>query len=346
MLKTIKVLTGVALMATTMGSYAGGGDPTPPPGGDNPPTATRSDLTVMTYNIMQLPDVAGDWDDDARLSRIPDAIRAMDETPDVIAWVEAFTDEAYETLDSLSDIYPYKTPVIGDVCSGGGWDSTSGNCSTSPAVVRGGSFIMSKWPIEVQRQHIFNNSQMWTSDYYANKGLVYVRIDKGGFDYHVLGTHMQSDADDFAVSHQTRMAQATETKEWIDDLNLPTSEPVIITGDFNVEYSKDDHINTYLANSNTVLSYAGLGIGSYSAQDNLMTKSNAYYYEYSLDYNDTLDYVVTSAGYLQPSTPATMEVLRLKAADSWYWSYMTNVTPSGIHNDLSDHYPVRATFQY
>lgn len=342
-----KFIAAVLALSFSVSSFAGGGSPTPPPPVDNnPPTSSRSDLTVMTYNILQLPDIAGDWDDSARLARIPDAIRNLSETPDVLVWVEALTDESYSELDSLSDIYPYKTPVLGDVCSGGGWNSTSGNCSNSIAVVRGGVFVMSKWPIEVQHQHIYNNSQMWTSDYYANKGMVYVRINKGSFKYHIFGTHMQSDAGDFAVSHQTRMAQLTEAKNRIDSFNIPTSEPVIMTGDFNVEYSKPNHLATMLANSNTVLSYAGLGIGSYSAMDNLMTQANAYYYEYSQSYNDTLDYVVTRQDHLQPVVPATMEVIRLKATDSWYWDYMTNVTASGIHNELSDHYPVQATFQY
>lgn len=342
-----KLLTLILALLSPVLAFAGGGDPAPEdPVVDNPATEYRSDLSVMAYNIMQLPDVAGDWDDAARLSRTPAAIRDLNETPDVLIVAEAFTDEAYNTLGQLSDLYPFRTPVIGQVCSGGGWDSTSGNCSTSPAVVRGGVFLMSKWPIEVQRQHIFNNSQMWTADYYANKGVVYIRIDKGSFKYHVFGTHMQADEGDFNLSHQTRMAQLSEMKNWIDGLGIPSSEPVIIAGDFNVEHSKSAHLSEMLSRSNGELSFDGQGIGSYSALDNLMAKSNAYYYEYSMDYNDTLDYVITRQDHLLPEVPATMEVMRLKAPDSWYWDYMVNVNGSGYHSDLSDHYPVRATFQY
>lgn len=333
--------------------FAGGGSPAPDPDPvvPNPPADTRPALDVMAYNVQLLPNVAttfaGGWDDSNRLSRIPSAIRNLASQPDVIIFSEAFTDTAYDTLKGqLSDLYPFATPVVGQACSGGGWNGTGGNCSNSLFVVRGGVFIMSKWPIEFKQQYIYSASQSGTSDYNSNKGIAYAKIDKNGFKYHLFGTHMQADENDFNVSHNTRMAQLTEMKNWIDGRGIPGSEPVIIGGDFNVEYSKTHHVTTMLQNSDSVLSYAPGAVGSFSAMDNLMARANAYHYGYSQSYNDTLDYIVTRNNYLQPSQPANMEVVRLKAPTSWYWSYMTNLVASGLHNDLADHYPVRATYQY
>ncbi|EDY86309.1 sphingomyelinase C [gamma proteobacterium HTCC5015] len=344
LLKSILVLMALSPLQ----SLAGGGEPAEPepPVVDNPDTQYRSDLTVMTYNILQLPDVAGDWDDAQRLARLPDAIRNMAVQPDVLVIQEAMTDAARNALEGLDDIYPFITPVVGLDCSGAGWDGTSGNCSNSPAVVRGGVMVLSRWPIEEQRQHIYQNSQMWTGDYYSNKGFAYVRIDKGGFDYHVVGTHMQSDAGDFAVSQQTRMAQLDEMRQWIDNRAISAADPVILTGDFNVEHSRNDHLADMLQRSNSQISFPDPSIGSYSALDNLMTQANAYYYEYSQSYNDTLDYVVTRTDYLLPIVSADMQVIRLKADDSWYWDYMENINSTGMHSELSDHYPVVATFRY
>ena len=353
-MKLLKNTAAAMLAICSFSAFAGGGSPAPAPEPEvpNPPQVTRPDFQVMAYNVQFLPNIAttfiGDWDDDARMARIPNAIRNMAQSPDAIIFAETFTDTAYDKLkNDLSDIYPFATPVIGKSCSGGGWDSAAGgNCSSSPFVVRGGVFIMSKWPIEAKQQYVYSASQSGTSDYSSNKGAAYAAINKGGFKFHVFGTHLQADENDFNVSHNTRTAQLAELKNWINGRGINSSDPVIIGGDLNVEYSKSNHVSSMLSNSAANLSYAPGNVGSFSAADNLMARANAYYYEYDQNYNDTLDYIMSSNNYLQPATPAAMSVVRLKGADSWYWSYMTNLVASGLHNDLSDHYPVIATFQY
>jgi phospholipase C len=347
-----KFMVAAFALCFSLSSFAGGGSPAPEPEVPNPPTAVRADFQVMAYNVQMLPNIAttfiGDWDDASRLARIPTAILNMNTQPDAIIFSEAFTDTAYDTLKSeLGDIYPFATPVIGKTCSGGGWNGAAGgNCSSSPFVVRGGVFIVSKWPIEAKYQYVYSASQSGTSDYNSNKGAAYAVINKGGFNYHIFGTHLQADEKDFNVSHNTRMSQLSELKNWINGHGISNNEPVIIGGDLNVEYSKASHVNSMLSNSASSLSYTPSGVGSFSAADNMMARANAYYYEYDQNYNDTLDYIITSNSYLQPSVPAAMSVIRLKGADSWYWSYMTNLVASGLHNDLADHYPVIADFKY
>ena len=38
------------------------------------------------------------------------------------------------------------------------------------------------------------------------------------------------------IGDGVREAQAVETRKFIDDQNIPAAEPVIITGDFNIDF--------------------------------------------------------------------------------------------------------------
>ena len=315
--------------------------------------AQRPDLSVMAYNIMQLP--VQDWDQTQRLAHLDDAIRAMPETPDVIAFSEVFTDDAYNTLQSLSDIYPYLTPVVGLNCNGGGWDSISGNCSNSPFVIRGGVVIASKWPITAQHQHVFVASLQGSWDYQSNKGAAYVSISKAGYNYHIVGTHLQATHDEAAdQEHSIRMAQLDEITDWVDDFSIPASEPVIVAGDMNVDFSLSAQVTDMLSHSQSVLNFPNAqGFGSYP-EDNWMSRSYNYYFDYDMCYDDTLDYVLTRSDHLQPVNNAEMSVIALKSPTSWYWSYLRGWWPlcggwywhDGYTTDLSDHYPVLTTYQY
>jgi len=322
--------------------------------------AARPDFTVMSYNTMQLP--VQDWDQANRRERLPAAIRALPSLPDVIVFEEIFTDAAYSKLASLKDVYPYRTPNVGQVCSGGGWTSISGDCSNAFTVIRGGVVVLSRWPIVEQHALVYRNSRPGTWDYQSNKGAAYVRVRKQGYDYHVAGTHMQasdteitgSSGDDRA-DHAVRMAQLGEMRNWLDGFRIPAADPVMITGDLNVEYSKGDDVIAMLDASNTDLEYpANDGYFSFSAKTNWLTRANAYYSDFDLDYDDTLDYVLWRNDHLQPVEPAVQKVVKLKAGDNWYWYYLRgwwNLSTgpyyhNGYYSDLSDHYPVVATFRY
>lgn len=352
----------VALLSSSM-AFAGGGDPAD--GGDTgggdtggTPADVRPDLRVMGYNIMQLP--VQDWDQSQRAAHLPDAIRALADQPDVIAFSEVLTDEALYAVQELNDVYPYMTPVLGLVCSGGGWDSISGNCSNAFTVVRGGVMVISKYPIIEQHAHVFNASQFGTADYQANKGAVYVEIEKEGHRYHIAGTHTQAthDEDTAQTAHETRVAQAQEIRDWLDGFNIPADEPVIVAGDLNVEHDNTSNLNEIVNQSlNATLWFDNGNVTDYVhsyPENNWMSRAYNYYFGYDMCYNKTLDYVVTLNGYLQPIEPAQQDVIQLKATESWYWSYLDGrwdlcngtVWHDGYTTDLSDHYPVVATYRY
>ncbi|GAB6262919.1 sphingomyelin phosphodiesterase [Photobacterium sp. CCB-ST2H9] len=309
-------------------------------------------LNVMNYNTLLLP--FGDWDQANRAQRIPDAIAAMDNRPDVLIINEALNADSEVMLNELASLYPYQTPVVGLDCSGRGWDALTGNCSNSIVVVRGGVAILSRYPILSQKAHVYQASDKSTWDYYANKGFAYIEIEKNGQHFHVLGTHLQSSTDNPDKEHPVRMAQLAEMQNFIDAENIPASEPVVIAGDLNVEWSRQDQIQDMLSTTQSKVYFPDPSVGSFSAKYNWITKAGAYRDGYSLNYNDTLDYVLWHKNHLQPTAPAAMKVVKLQSREQWYWHYLKGKWPlpegeywhDGYYSDLSDHYPVQAEFDF
>ncbi|KZN49079.1 sphingomyelin phosphodiesterase [Pseudoalteromonas luteoviolacea] len=310
-------------------------------------------LKVMAYNIMQLN--VQDWDQSNRAERLPAVIKSLSDSPDVILVNEVFNGDAEQALSALSDIYPYQTPNVGQDCSGSGWDSLTGNCSNSPFVIRGGVVIISKYPIVSQKAHVFKNSLSGSWDYLANKGFAYVEIEKNGQRYHLVGTHLQATHDgNTEQEHRVRMGQLGEIQTFIKAEKIPASEPVIIGGDMNVEWSKQHEIADMLTTSRSKLNFETPEVGSFSAKHNWFTKANAYYFDYSLEYNDTLDYVFWHKDYKQPKNNPSMSVRYPKAERNFYWSYLKgnwNLSSgryyhNGYYNELSDHYPVQVNFEF
>lgn len=319
--------------------------------------AARPELTVMTYNLMQLPFLPGmDWDQAKRAKHTPAAIRSMSQAPDVIVFEEVFTNDAYARLGELADLYPYRTPVVGQVCRGGGWNSIVGNCSNSLFVIRGGVTVLSRWPIIEQHALIYRNSLAGSADHLSNKGAAYVRVRKQGYDYHIAGTHLQADqSSDGRREHAVRIAQLRELRQWLDGFGIARNEPLILAGDFNVEYSKGDDVIAMLDAAGADLNYPAIaGFGSYSSRRNWLARASAYSAGFSLDYDDTLDYVLWRPDHLSPAKPPAQVVVGLNSAERWYWYWMRgwwNLSDGrywhdGYYSEISDHYPVMATFRY
>ncbi|MCH4296051.1 sphingomyelin phosphodiesterase [Shewanella sp. 3B26] len=317
------------------------------------PHSFAESLKVMAYNIMQLN--VQDWDQANRAERLPGVIAALDDRPEVLLISEAFNSESERALARLATQYPYQTPIVGLDCSGGGWDALSGNCSNSPVVIRGGVVILSQYPIIKRKAHVFNHSLQGSWDYYSNKGFAYVEIDKNGERFHLIGTHLQATHDgDTAQEHQVRLGQLAEIQSFIEAQAIPASEPVIIGGDMNVEWSKQDEVADMLAAVRGGLHFQTPEIGSFPAKYNWFTKANAYYFDYSLDYNDTLDYIFWHKDHKQPLNAPEMAVRYPKAAENWYWWYLKgywNLSSgryyhNGHYKELSDHYPVQVNFEF
>ena len=317
------------------------------------PQAMADSLKVMAYNIMQLN--VQDWDQADRAQRLPGAIAALSERPDVILISEAFNSEADIALSKLAELYPYQTPNVGEYCHGRDWDSLTGNCSNNPFVIRGGVVILSKHPIIQQKAHVFSNSLTGSWDYFANKGFAYVEIEKAGKRYHLIGTHLQATHDDNTHDeHRVRIKQLEEIQTFITSENIAKDEPVIIGGDMNVEWSKQHEVQDMLASIKGMLNFNTPQKGSFTAKDNWFTKANAYYFDYNLNYNDTLDYVFWHKEHKAPTNSPKMTVRYPKAKTNFYWSYLKGywqlpegrIYHNGYYNELSDHYPVQVNFEF
>ena len=215
-------------------------------------------------------------------------------------------------------------------------------------IINGGVLIMSKYPIDYKVQYVFKNKAFSTFDYYTNKGAAYVKVNKQGRIYHVIGTHMQADWGNNLLPN-VRNKQLKEIRNFIESLNLPKSEPVIVAGDFNipdVDDLKNKNIKKILNgeyNYNLDCDYK-----SFSATSNNYTKCLADFMNYSLEYNYTLDYIVYLNDHLKPINNPQTSIVALKSLTSLYWKYMKKKLPDtkGYYKDPSDHYPVEVEYQF
>ncbi len=314
--------------------------------------ADRPDIGVMAYNIMQLP--VQDWDQTARANALPDALRTLNSLPDIIAYQEVFTDHAYNKITDMSE-YLYHTPVLGKVCSDGGWDSISGPCSNSPLVVRGGVMISSQHLIEEQHALVFSNYVQSSWDAQSNKGAVYVKINIQGYHYHIVSTHLQATHDETDdTEHVVRMQQLSEIKTWLNSFNIPQNEPIILAGDMNVPFSQSSQVTEMLSTSQASLNFPNSGPDGSYPENNWMSRAYNYNGGYDMCYNDTLDYVFHRTDHLQPVSSPVMEVVALKSPNSWYWWYLRGWWKlcggwswhNGYTSDISDHYPVVARYNF
>ncbi|MFI5527128.1 sphingomyelin phosphodiesterase [Kitasatospora sp. NPDC051853] len=288
---------------------------------------TVAPLKVLTYNVFLMStSLYPNWGQDLRAKEI--AAASFFQGNDVVVLQEAFDNAASDKLQSLAKAaYPYQTPVVGRSTSG--WDATSGSySSTTPE--DGGVTLLSKWPILRKEQYVFKDA--CGADWWSNKGFVYAVLNVNGQRTHVLGTHLQS-TDSGCSSGQpatVRAAQLTAMKNFVDAKNIPASEPVIVTGDLNVN-AHDSEYPSMLANGNLAPATDRTGwANSFDTTENSIAA-----YRYPGEPKEDLDYVLYRADHARPQS-YTNNVLRFHSTpwtvSSWGKSY--------TYNDLSDHYPV------
>ncbi|MDH6117561.1 endonuclease/exonuclease/phosphatase family metal-dependent hydrolase [Kitasatospora sp. GAS204A] len=314
-----------------------------------PAAPAGSTLSVFAWNV-DLGTSVVDWSQNEKASTRTPVVESIirQHSADVVVLDELFNDSSISDINSkLADLYPYRTPVVGGTCSGGGWNGTSGNCSSSPFVINGGTMILSKYPITAQYQHVFSNSTYGTWDYHSDKGAALVQVDKGGVKTWVAGTHLQADESDTSTdtTQATRLAQLGEIKSWVNGI-VGTSAPVLFGGDLNVEYyhgqARGDYANAQNA-VNGVLGSPALDPNQTVTTMDCTVSAWCQYMSgietFPVDYRDDLDYL----GYLNEAgrpTPVALPNVAIDLDPQAGWSAGQLDT-----NSPSDHYPVEATFQ-
>jgi endonuclease/exonuclease/phosphatase family metal-dependent hydrolase len=186
------------------------------------------DIELMTWNLGLLP--GGDAD---RVGRQMNHMTG----PDVLVLTEVFLEEAKKRIRrSLAGWYPYWTTGLGS-------DGLIGQ--------DGGVMILSRWPILFQDEVVFGGGR--GSDALADKGALYARIAAPFGTLHVVGTHTQSEADDLASALvdgplgglapspvRIRQRQFSRIRSFLERMELPPGEPVLIAGDLNVPRASNE----------------------------------------------------------------------------------------------------------
>lgn len=310
----------------------------PKPGLDLAQADRVTRFTVVQYNIMDRPFWVGHDGQRERVCRIPQALArgiASQEPVDVIVFNEAFSGRCAKGLD------------LRDLLSAYGWRYHLPPISTWWKPSNGGIFIASKWPIVASQNLVFAACQ--STDCLAAKGVQYARIEKHvegrAKRYHVFGTHLQAWRSAQATAVRSR--QALEVAEFVAREGIPSTEPVLLAGDFNVTGPSGRPFQELMDTLKVSLPRL---IGDRRA---------------SMDVDNTLfprgpwwvDFVLPSVRH-QPPLEASLEAFALKADREFAICSEANLQPfyvgpyaptctKTLHvRDFSDHYPVIGRFEY
>ncbi|EMO54137.1 sphingomyelin phosphodiesterase [Leptospira noguchii] len=280
-------------------------------------------IKILTHNIFMLPKGIANWAHLDRAKQIANADYIKNQ--DVIVFDEAFdTNSRKILLEGIRFQYPYQTDVIGRAKNN--WDETLG-LYRRDAFLNGGVVIVSKWPIEEKIQYIFNDPGCG-ADWLANKGFAYVRINKNGKKFHVIGTHVQaqdSTCADLGVS--TRENQFNDIRNFIRSKNIPKDETVLIAGDLNVIKGSSEYFNMIFRLNVNEPKYIGV---PYTWD----TKTNAIAaYGFEKENPVYLDYILVSKSHAQPPV---WQNLAYDPITIQTWTSFGGYTS----DELSDHYPV------
>jgi len=295
-------------------------------------------FTVIQYNIMDRPFWVGQEGQRERVCRIPQALArdiATQEHIDVIVFNESFSGICAENL-RLTDLLALY-----------GWYHHLPTVSTWWKPSNGGIFIASKWPIVASQDMAYTTCRF--SDCLAAKGVQYARIAKmlDGHTklYHVFGTHMQAWGG--AEAAAVRSEQAREMVGFIERQNIPSTEPVLLAGDFNTRGPGNPPFHALIDTLR-------------ASMPPIVGERNA-----TMDVDNTLfgrgpwwvDYVLPSNTHQQP-LKAELEALALRAEREFAICFEARLRPfyvgpyasackKTLHvRDFSDHYPVIGRFAY
>jgi sphingomyelin phosphodiesterase len=290
-----------------------------------------SPIRVLSYNTFLLSNLGASitqWSQEERASMLGEA--DFLKNYDVLLLQECFDNTSVRALrENLSATFPYETPVLGR--DNDGWDSVSGDWDKL-ALEDGGVMIASKYPIEEMKQHIFINGGCGFFESMSKKGFVYARIRKDGKAVHFIATHTQSadpgcKGNDVAV----RTAQLKEIKSYIDSLNIPVTEMVMLGGDFNIIKDTPEYADMLQILQVSAPSYRGL---PYTWDPKSNTMASFHYPENESEY---LDYIFVSNKHLVP--PSWHNVV-FAPSSSTLMTY-TNLSKEKYYwVDYSDHYAV------
>ena len=180
------------------------------------PAETGPDeLSVLAWNVWLRPTTLFANAQRERVRRMADLVAGHD----VLVLSEAFDDDEREVLlEALRPRFPYASRVVG---------------KDKFLAQDGGVIVVSRWPITAQAQEVYRDYS--GSDAHADKGVIWVRIEKQGRRWNLLGTHLQAGAEAQAAKVEVRARQLRQLAAFLQARGIPADEPVLLAGDLNVD---------------------------------------------------------------------------------------------------------------
>ena len=313
-----------------------------------------TDIQIMTYNLYMLPhqdlakqgllkraaNIIGkgrslkhlDTDAKGRAPKIPPKIAGL---ADVFAFQEGFDSTGRKKLrDGMRKAgVPYSTKVLGR------------SFLKSGRLTNSGLFTMSKYPIDkskgIHYQDKFKKSsgiKPFADDKLADKGVLYAKILKDGKPFHVFSTHTQ--AKTHKKDEKPPLGAKIREKQWgrirafIDSLNIPKTEPVLIVGDMNIDKANPEKRADRYAEYKRMLEIL-------NATDVEIDKAKSFGYTSLFDQEKVekskipgqwIDYVLYSNTHLKPTKAQAYVPVTDATAKEW--------------ENLSDHFPLIGHFEF
>jgi exonuclease III len=194
-------------------------------------------LKLLTWNVQQLPPIAGGEDAEGRAMKVAQAILAMPprEQPDVIVFNEVFDETGRETLvESLESTYSHAIKQLDHP----GWDLEEDS----------GLMLLSKRPFlkfKANKEIFYWGFDVDSgTDAWAAKGVAVVRVAGPLEPVTIAFTHLQASYDPFNTEHsQIRSEQLAAVRAALRKVVDPTSSEYascVVVGDLNIKGDPDE----------------------------------------------------------------------------------------------------------
>jgi endonuclease/exonuclease/phosphatase family metal-dependent hydrolase len=218
-------------------------------------------------------------------------------------------------------------------------------------VVRSGIVCYSKFPI-TNTSDVSYNTECEGSDCLADKNMLYVELQTSTHgSLHLFMTHLHAWHTEF--SQRVRIEQLTQLSKFITLHNIPSTEPVLICGDFNIDKSHNQQLLEILqgANISTASEHYSIEptLNPLVGLDNIEYYTNEQYpngcvNEYWQSHEcvccprEWIDYAVISTNHL-PIDKINQKVI-IPRVDTYDITLGLTFTPWQLTNTLSDHFPI------
>ena len=241
---------------------------------------------------------------------------------DVIVFQEAFDKKARNILwGILKEIYPYAVGPVNEART------------KLLTVTNGGVWIVSRLPLKEVGEILFDNCKGF--DCGSRKGALMVEVEKDGYTYQLIGTHLQ--AFDSPKKEEIRNKQLLQIKNELVDPYHVDGVPQLLCGDFNI-HKRDVKLYTQMLKSLSACddNFCTVDI----LEDNPATSGEMHTYDSKnndlIDYEETttLDYIL-----VKENNFLFRSVRRRVATFVGNWSSKKLLN----RHNLSDHHAVEIT---